>query len=722
MPFTSSFSAGICWMLRKAFVISLVVLALRGADGLQLDLSFVGSNSATAQRRTPSSFREVHTFERGQDVLLWRLPLPLPLKLRGGGGKEKDFCSQEYILTMLEDILSGDTKLIETAETNMDRNLNQPKFIQNLLNCAVSHKFSVEIRQLAAVLFKLSQNEQLSVRSIALELIAEIFDVGGDEMGGYMDQLSDVAVASMSHERHKASPGYGYKVCHRGLRWYYNLKPSFRGQQYEIKNHVLHMSHKMFWRAMQEKDSQTITSCLDFYIDMISFSWALFDVDRLEDIASAQIDLAFKASQSPEFTSTARKKAIFMLSEVATLRGDALEERNLVRSVVERAIGNVKAILTSENVSEICEILIAENDPDEGIFSDEGEGEEAQTVLGTRIEGNSTYIWDYKMLLGRLMDSKASKIAIQVAFTYIEAAEGEEREEEADKTRSYMLRIMLIDSFCYGKSSAASLRKANLVWSIGKFCTRNKLFGGANELENYVFHTLCLFASTFPDEIRVNLDDKILALVVSNLHGRTNRKTAGFLLDFVQGLAKASCTSLVGHIPEILGFLFEQLASDRLQLHDRALNCLCCMATSMELNSERVGESIKVVGNLFDTLGNHSREEDDELDSLVVRAECVRSLGKLIRVSSSNTLKEHTFFCMERILMAFMGPEKETILREAALESLAEVVSILKQAFQPFLEMLVPALKACLDPTENLEDFIYGQKDELVDEVGEMVG
>ena len=73
------------------------------------------------------------------------------LRLRGGNGPHKDACSREYILAVLEDILAGDNKLIEEAESKIELNLRQPKFVQNLLNCAVTNKLSVDIRQLAAV-------------------------------------------------------------------------------------------------------------------------------------------------------------------------------------------------------------------------------------------------------------------------------------------------------------------------------------------------------------------------------------------------------------------------------------------------------------------------------------------------------------------------------------------------------------------------------------------
>ena len=216
----------------------------------------------------------------------------------------------------------------------------------------------------------------------------------------------------------------------------------------------------------------------------------------------------------------------------------------------------------------------------------------------------------------------------------------------------------------------------------------NRRFIDAKEISGYVFQTFCSFVNSFPEEIRSDLDENILMFVVSNLHIETHGKTCSLLLEFIESLAKASCPSLVDYVPKVLTFLFEQFASDKLLLHDRALKCLCCIIASFELADETMEKSITAVGNLYDKLANHSQGKEDELDDMLIRAECVKSLGKFLTRSSSKSLKEYSFFCMERILMAFMGPEKETILREAALESLADVISVLEQAFQPFLDIV----------------------------------
>lgn len=176
-----------------------------------------------------------------------------------------------------------------------------------------------------------------------------------------------------------------------------------------------------------------------------------------------QIELAFRASEAPEVSSTARNKAIFLLAEIASLRGDAVEERKLVGNIIARVVRQLEAIFKDLEVAQICQVLSTDNEGNIDAFDDDEEFEEGSSTLETYRSDNSTLIPEYKMLLGKLMDSKSSKNATLLAFRYVQGEEDEQWEKETDKMKSLLLRILIIESFCYGKSSAVGLREANLV-------------------------------------------------------------------------------------------------------------------------------------------------------------------------------------------------------------------------------------------------------------------
>ena len=152
-----------------------------------------------------------------------------------------------------------------------------------------------------------------------------------------------------------------------------------------------------------------------------------------------------------------------MLAEIASLRGDAVEERKLVGNIIARVVRQLEAVFKDLEVAQICEVLSTDNVGNIDAFDDDEELEDGSCTLQTYRSDNSTLIPEYKMLLGKLMDSKSSKNATLLAFRYVQGEEDEQWEKETDKMKSLLLRILLVESFCYGKSSADGLREANLV-------------------------------------------------------------------------------------------------------------------------------------------------------------------------------------------------------------------------------------------------------------------